>query len=103
MPSDIYTKEITLLLNRDKSVTANFSSSCGDINGDLNITPTDAQIAFDAFLGNISNLTDIQKENADVNCDGTKNEPKITPGEELKRKTDKFRAPQLAGIPSASS
>jgi len=33
------------------------------------------------FLGIISNATETQKENADVNCDGTADEPNITPAD----------------------
>jgi hypothetical protein len=49
------------------------------VNGDLTITPADAQAAFEIFLGKIPNPTACQKENADVNADGTKTSPRITP------------------------
>jgi len=70
---------MTLLMDADKYITANFCSRCGDINGDFAITPGDAQIAFDIYLGRIPNPSFCQLENADVNCDGTKNLPNVTP------------------------
>jgi hypothetical protein len=51
------------------------------VNGDLKITPSDAQAAFDIFLGKIPNPSWCEKENADVNSSGTKLEPKITPAD----------------------
>jgi PKD repeat protein len=80
-PSDIYKNQFTLIMDKDKSATANFCVRCGDINGDLQITPADAQAAFDIFLGKLSSPTMCQRENADVNCDGTKGSPKITPAD----------------------
>jgi len=59
--------------------TANFCAKCGDVNGDLTLTPADAQAAFDIFLGKIPSPTACQKENADVNADGAKTSPRITP------------------------
>ena len=79
--SDTYDEEITVSMNQNKSISAYFCTKCGDVNGDLNITPADAQEVFEIFLGIISDPTDCQKENADVNCDGTKTDPKITPGD----------------------
>jgi len=79
--SDTYNEEITLSMDNNKSISAYFCTKCGDVNGDLNISPADAQEVFEIFLGIISDPTDCQKENADVNCDGTKTDPKITPGD----------------------
>jgi hypothetical protein len=76
---DIYKDEISILMDKSKSITANFCTKCGDVNGDLNITPGDAQVAFEIYLGKVANPTEYQKENADVNCDGAKKEPKVTP------------------------
>ena len=77
--SQRYQSPMTLLMDADKYITANFCSRCGDINGDFAITPGDAQIAFDIYLGRIPNPSFCQLENADVNCDGTKNLPNVTP------------------------
>jgi len=66
-------------VDRDKSISAMFCSNCGDVNGDLNITPLDAQEAFEIFLSKILNPTECQLENADVNCDGTKPAPLVNP------------------------
>ncbi|MFW6122272.1 MAG: PKD domain-containing protein, partial [Petrotogales bacterium] len=71
-----YDKEITFTMDQDKSTSAHFCTKCGDANGDLSITPADAQVAFDLYLARISNPTECEKENADVNCDGT-----ITPSD----------------------
>jgi len=79
--SDSYNSEITFNMDQDKSISALFCTQCGDVNGDLSITPADAQDAFEMFLGIISNATETQKENADVNCDGTATEPNITPAD----------------------
>jgi hypothetical protein len=76
-----YDEEITLSMDRDKDITVYFYTQCGDVNGDLAITPADSQDVFGIFLGTISDPTEAQKENADVNCDGTKTEPKITPAD----------------------
>jgi len=51
--SDLYVPQITITLDKDKSVSAHFYTKCGDVNGDLSITPADAQAAFDIFLGKI--------------------------------------------------
>jgi len=77
--SDSFKQNIALFIDKDKSVAANFCTKCGDVNGDLIITPADAQAAFDIFLGKMPNATPCQKENADVNADGTKTSPRITP------------------------
>jgi len=78
---DIFIPEPTIVIDKDKALSANFCTKCGDVTGDLKITPLDAQKAFDIFLGKISNPTDCEKENADVNSDGTKSNPKVTPAD----------------------
>ena len=40
------------------------------MNGDLSITPADAQRAFEIFPGKIPSPSSYEKENADVTCDG---------------------------------
>ncbi|GAG77812.1 unnamed protein product, partial [marine sediment metagenome] len=79
--SEAYNEDVTITMDKNKSISAYFFTKCGDVTGDLSITPADAQAAFDIFLGIISNPTDSEKENADVNCSGTKTEPDITPGD----------------------
>jgi len=68
-------------MDKDKSMSAFFCTKCGDVTGDLSITPADAQAAFEIFLGIISNPTESEKENADMDCSGTKTEPSITAGD----------------------
>lgn len=77
-PSESFKPNTAVIMDRDKMATANFCTKCGDVNGDLTITPAYAQAAFDIFLGKIPNPTACQKENADVNADGTKASPRIT-------------------------
>jgi len=79
--SEAYNKEVNITMDKDKSMSAFFCTKCGDVTGDLSITPADAQAAFEIFLGIISNPTESKKENADVDCSGTKTEPDITPGD----------------------
>jgi len=79
--SDLYQTQIAIIMDKDKSISAYFYTKCGDVNGDLSITPADAQAAFDIFLGKISNPTESELENADVNCDGTKTAPNVTPAD----------------------
>jgi len=79
--SEAYNKEVNITMDKDKSISAFFCTKCGDVTGDLSITPADAQAAFEIFLGIISNPTESEKENADVDCSGTKTEPDITPGD----------------------
>jgi parallel beta-helix repeat protein len=79
--SNAFNSQFTLTMNEDKSITANFFTKCGDVNGDLNVSPADAQTAFDIYLGRISNPTESERENADVNCDGTTTSPNITPAD----------------------
>lgn len=76
-----YNERITIVMDSNKSVTANFYTRCGDLNGNNSVTPADAQAAFDIFLGRTLDPSDCQKENADVNCDGTKIYPLVTPGD----------------------
>lgn len=71
----------TLIMDATKSLSATFCVKCGDINGDLQITPGDAQLAFDIYLGKIASPTWCQLENADVNSDGTRLSPKVTPAD----------------------
>lgn len=79
--SEEYSTAFSILMDAHKSVTANFCTLCGDVNGDLNVTPGDAQRAFDIFLGRITNPTLCELENGDVNCDGTQGAPNVTPGD----------------------
>jgi len=71
--------QFTLTMDADKSISAKFCTRCGDVSGDLAISPIDAQLIFDIFLGVLSDPTLCQRENADVNDDGTKNNPNVTP------------------------
>ncbi len=71
----------TLTMDANKSLSATFCTKCADVNGDLRITPADAQRAFDIYLGRIANPTWCELENADVKCDGTKFAPKVTPSD----------------------
>jgi PKD repeat protein len=79
--SSLFNSEASVTMDKSKSIAATFCTNCGDVNGDLKITPSDAQAAFDIFLGRIANPTWCEKENADVNSSGTKLEPKITPAD----------------------
>lgn len=76
-----FSQQATIIMDKNKSLTATFCTTCGDVNGDLKITPSDAQAAFDIFLGRIRTPTWCEKENADVNSSGTKLEPKVTPAD----------------------
>ena len=78
---EAFKPEAIIAMDRDKTLTANFCTKCGDVNGDLNVTPADAQRVFDIFLGKISDPTDCEKENGDVNASGTQTEPQITPAD----------------------
>lgn len=77
--SNAYDKNFTLIMDTSKSISASFCTKCGDISGDLTVTPADAQFIFDIYLGRTHDPTRCQLENADVNCDGTKDMPNITP------------------------
>ncbi len=76
-----YEENISLTMEQNKNIQAHFYTRCGDVNGDLKITPTDAQRVFELFLGLIPNATEAQLENADVNTDGTPSAPKVTPSD----------------------
>ncbi|MFC2142763.1 PKD domain-containing protein, partial [Acidobacteriota bacterium] len=93
---DPYKSDISVNVDKDISVTAHFFSQCGDVSGDLLITPADAQAAFDIYLGRGPTRTTAQKENADVNCDGTKTNPRITPAD-AQAIFDKYLG--IAGLP----
>jgi PKD repeat protein len=79
--ASMFNSPTALTLNNDKSLSATFCTKCADVNGDLKITPGDAQLAFDIYLGKISSPTWCELENADVNCSGTKLTPKVTPAD----------------------
>jgi PKD repeat protein len=79
--SNTFNSATTLTMDKNKSLSATFCSKCADVNGDLKITPADAQFAFDIYLGRIADPTWCELENADVNCSGTKLSPKITPSD----------------------
>ncbi len=79
--AEAFRDDISVTLDQNKALTANFFTRCGDVNGDLQLSPGDAQQAFDIYLGRINNPTEAQRENADVNCDGTKTNPLVTPGD----------------------
>jgi PKD repeat protein len=74
-------EQTSVTMDRDRSVSATFCVKCGDVNGDLQITPADAQAAFDIFLGKISQPTLCESENADVNGSGTAFAPSVTPAD----------------------
>ena len=78
---NVYLQQTIIVMDQNKSVSALFCSKCGDVNGDLNITPADAQAAFDIFLGILSDATECQKENADVNHDGSPTNPNVSPAD----------------------
>ena len=79
--TSIFSSTSDLTMDNDKSLSATFCTKCADVNGDLKITPSDAQFAFDIYLGRITNPTWCELENADVNCSGTKLSPKVTPSD----------------------
>jgi len=79
--TSLFSPKSDLTMDNDKSLSATFCTKCGDVNGDLKISPGDAQRAFDIYLGRIASPTWCELENADVNCSGTKLSPKITPAD----------------------
>jgi PKD repeat protein len=79
--SSTFSSTVILTIDKNKSLSATFCTKCADVNGDLKITPGDAQLAFDIYLGRIANPTWCELENADVNCSGTKLSPKVTPAD----------------------
>jgi len=101
--TSLFSEQATITMDRNKSVTATFCTMCGDINGDLKITPADAQAAFDIFLGRLPNPTWCEKENADVNSSGTKLEPKVTPADAQAIFNKYLKRGELPGDCSGSS
>jgi PKD repeat protein len=79
--SSMFSSATTLTMDKSKSLSATFCTKCADVNGDLKITPADAQLAFDIYLGRVASPTWCELENADVNCSGTKLTPKVTPSD----------------------
>jgi parallel beta-helix repeat protein len=71
-----YNENITINMNSNKSLSAFFCTRCGDPSGDLNITAFDSQVAFDIYLRRISNPSQCEFENADVDCNGI-----VSPGD----------------------
>ena len=67
--------------NCPEDFNPNQAYGMGDVNGDLKITPKDAQLAFNIYLGIYSNPTFRQLGSADANCDGTVIRPRITPAD----------------------
>lgn len=80
-PTNIFNPTIELIMNNNKSISATFCTKCADVNGDLEITPSDAQSAFDIFLERKTNPTWCELENADVNGSGTNLIPEVTPAD----------------------
>jgi len=80
-PSSTFNSELSVTMDNNKSISSTFCTKCTDINGDLRITPADAQLAFDIYLNRISNPTWCELENADVNASGTKQSPNVTPSD----------------------
>ena len=66
---NVYNPQFSLNLDTDKDLSAFFCTRCGDVNGDLTVTASDAQGAFDIFLSRNSSPTKCETENADVSCD----------------------------------
>jgi PKD repeat protein len=81
--SSLFVPEITLTMDKNRSLSATFCTKCADVNGDLKITPGDAQLAFDMYLGKTGNPTWCELENADVKCDGPETSPNVTPADAL--------------------
>jgi len=76
-----YNSPLNITMDKNRYVTGTFCTKCGDVNGDLKITPADAQAAFDVFLKKTSDPTLCEAENADVNGSGTASIPDITPAD----------------------
>jgi parallel beta-helix repeat protein len=74
-------KSTYINMSSDKNIAALFCSICGDVNGDGRLSPLDSQAVFDMFLGKNTNPTICQKENGDVNGDGTRMDPHISPAD----------------------
>jgi PKD repeat protein len=79
--ADMFNPAASITMSTNKSLLATFCTKCADVNGDLKITPADAQITFDIFLAKIAEPTWCELENADVNCNGTKLGPRVTPAD----------------------
>jgi len=79
--SVMFNSVASIVLDKSKSLISTFCTKCADVNGDLKITPADAQAAFDIYLKKIASPTWCELENADVNSSGTKLEPKVTPAD----------------------
>jgi len=77
----LFNGQTTIMMDANKSVSATFCTRCADVNGDLRITPADAQTAFDIFLGKLAAPTWCELENADVNLSGSKFAPRVTPSD----------------------
>lgn len=77
----LFNGQTTIMMDGNKSLSARFCTKCADVNGDLLITPADAQAAFDIFLGKRTAPTWCETENADVNLSGSKLEPSVTPSD----------------------
>ena len=77
----MFNSTTSIIMDNNKSLTSTFCTNCADVNGDLKITPADAQAAFDIYLKRISSPTWCELENADVNSSGIKLEPKVTPSD----------------------
>lgn len=76
-----FNSQTTITMDANKSISSTFCTKCADVNGDLLITPADAQVAFDIFLGKLAQPTWCERENADVNMSGTKLKPSVTPSD----------------------
>jgi hypothetical protein len=79
--ANTFNAKTTISMDSNKALSSTFCTKCADVNGDLNITPSDAQMAFDIYLKKISAPTWCELENADVNASGTKFVPKVTPAD----------------------
>jgi PKD repeat protein len=79
--SSMFSSATALTMDKSKSLSGTFCTKCADVNGDLRITPADAQLAFDIYLGRVASPTWCELENADVNSSGTKLAPKVTPSD----------------------
>jgi len=77
----LFNTRVDVAMNNDKTISATFCTKCADVNGDLLITPADAQAAFDIFLVKIADPTLCEMENADVNGSGAPYEPDVTPAD----------------------
>jgi PKD repeat protein len=76
--SRVFSPRTRLVMNNDKSLLATFCTKCSDVNGDLRITPVDAQMAFDIYLKKTPDPTWCELENSDVDLSGTKLNPEVT-------------------------